>query len=129
MSEQINGLVSEAKELAIEKRFDECAQTFSEVFEQSPNDPQALQALASVMFDVGQMDVGLALLADSVDQENPDSATLHRIATLLKGQDRLDEAADFLICALYHDQNNTELLEETQALLKQVGREGELELP
>lgn len=126
MSKQIGELVSEATELAKEKRFLESADAFKEAFAILPMDPSALRQLASVMVDLGETESGLSLLADSVDLDKPDMETLRRIATLLRGQNRLNEAGDFLICALAQDSGNEELFAETLGLLKELGREGEL---
>ena len=126
MSEHFNELVSEAKNLANEQRFDESAEAFRALFEKNPGDPLVLRELASVLLDIGQSDMALSLLADSVDSEAPDVSTLRRIATILRGHNRPDEAADILICALANDSKNEELFEETLSLLKQLGREAEL---
>jgi len=126
MSKQIGELVSAATEFAKEKRFLESADAFKEAFSILPADPGALRELASLMLDLGETQTGLSLLADSVDLEKPHMETLRRIATLLRGQNRLDEAGDFLICALAQDSGNEELFAETLELLKELGREGEL---
>jgi len=126
MSEKISEFISEAKELAKDQRFAESADSFREAFSILPTDPVALRELASVMLELGEVETALGLLADSTDPDQPDVATLRQIATLLRGQNRPDEAADFMICALTHDQENQELLEETRSLLEEVGREAEL---
>jgi len=126
MSKKIGELVSEATEFAKEKRFLESADAFKEAFAILPADPGALRELASVMVDLGETETGLSLLADSVDPEKPEMETLRRIATLLRGKNRLNEAGDFLICALAQDLKNEELFAETLGLLKELGREGEL---
>lgn len=125
-SEDINQLIAKARESATEENFEACAESFSEAFKQRPNDPLILRELAAVMIDLGQVDAGLALLSDSVDLDKPDVAVLTQIAALLRGQDRVDEAADFLLCALSHDPSNEELFNDTLALLSQLGRESEL---
>jgi tetratricopeptide (TPR) repeat protein len=126
MSESNDTLILRAKELADEKRFEESVKIFSEIFEKNPNDVSGLRGLAALMSELGQVDLTLALLADSVDFENPDIPTLHQISVLLRGEERFDEAADILLCACAHDPQNQGLFEETLALLKQVGREAEL---
>lgn len=126
MSNQFDDPVAEAKNLATEKRYDESAAAFGKIFEKDPSDPSALRELALVMRDLGQSQMALSLLADSTNAQTPDVATLRQIATILRAQNRLDEAGDFMICALAHDQTNQELFEETHLLLKQIGRESEL---
>jgi thioredoxin-like negative regulator of GroEL len=126
MSDVLSQLIAAAKESAADQRFDDCAQSFAAALKESPDDPQVLRELASVMIDLGQVDEGLALLSDSVSLEAPDGPTLYRIATLLKGQNRHDEAADILLCMLAYDPENLGLFEETSSLLKQLGREKEL---
>ena len=128
MSKPIEEVVLGAKELANEKRFEESASAFSEVFREHPGDPGALRELAGVMSELGQMEIALALLADSVDFEKPDIQTLHQISLLLRGQNRAEEAADFLLCACAYDPTNSGLLAETRALLRELGREDELQL-
>lgn len=122
-----HSLLSQAKSFADEKRYAECADTFVKFFEGNPSEPKALQQLADVMLTLGQEDSALALLADSVDLQNPDGATLHRISNLLLGLGRDQEAADFLLCALYRDPSNAELLSEAGDLLKRVGRQAEFD--
>ncbi len=126
MSKHFEDPVEEAKSLATEKRYDESAAAFGKIFEKDPRDSAALRELAFVMRDLGQSQLALSLLADSVNTNTPDVATLRQIAIILRAQNRLDEAADFMISALAHDQTNEELFEETQLLLKQIGRESEL---
>lgn len=127
MSEIKNGLLNAAMEFAEEKRFSECADAFVKVFEENPANPQALRDLASVMLSLGEGDTALALLADSVDVENPDGPTLRQIANLLRGLGRDGESADFLLSALYRDPNNSELEEEARTLLVKEGRLAEFE--
>ena len=126
MAEHFDELVADAKKLAVEKRYDESAEAFGEVFKNSPGNPAALRELALVMRDLGQSQMALSLLAESTNSEEPDVATLRQIALILRAQDRLEEAGDFLICALAHDPTNEELFAEAQLLLKQLGREAEL---
>lgn len=126
MSNHFVDPVAEAKSLATEKRYDESAAAFGRIFEKDPNHPAALCELALVMRDLGQSQMALSLLADSTNAETPNVATLRQIATILRAQNRLDEAGDFMICALAHDQTNQDLFEETHLLLKQIGREAEL---
>ena len=125
-TEDINQLVSKARELAAEENFEACAESFAEAFKQYPGNPQILRELASIMIDLGQIDAGLALLSDSVDLSAPDVTTLVQIASLLRGQERADEAGDFMLCALAHDPSNEELFNDTLALLTQLGRQSEL---
>lgn len=126
MSNHFDDPVSEAKNLATEKRYDESAAVFGKIFEENPGDPAALRELALVMRDLGQSQMALSLLADSTNAQTPDVETLKQIAIILRAQNRLDEAADFMVCALAHDQTNQDLFEETLLLLKQIGREAEL---
>ncbi len=127
MSQIDHSLLSQAKAFADEKRFAECADTFVKFFEENPSEPAALQQLADVMLTLGQDDSALALLSDSVDSQNPDGAILHRISNLLLGSGRDQEAADFLLCALYRDPSNAVLRSEAGDLLKRVGRQAEFD--
>jgi thioredoxin-like negative regulator of GroEL len=127
MSKTNDNLLSEAKAFADEKRFTECADTFVKLFQENPSDPAALRELAGVMLTLGQSDSALALLADSVDSQKPDGATLHRIANLLSGLGRDEEAADFLLCALYQDPGNAELESEAHGVLGRVGRQADFD--
>lgn len=127
MSQIDHSLLSQAKAFADEKRYAECADTFVKFFEENPSEPKALQQLADVMLTLGQEDSALALLADSVDFQNPDGGTLQRISNLLLGLGRDQEAADFLLCALYRDPSNAELLAEAGDLLQRVGRKAEFD--
>ncbi len=122
MSNQLETLVAKAKELSAEQNFDACAEVFAEIFRHEPDSPAGIAALSEVMVNIGQVDAGLALLADSVDPATPDPVTLRTIANLLRGQDRLDEAADFLFCALAQSPGDQELFEETRALFTSLNR-------
>lgn len=125
MSTSIEALVAQAKELSAEQNFDASAEVFAEIFRQDPNSRAGISALAEVMVDVGQVETGLALLADSVDLDTPDPFVLRTIANLLRGQDRLVEAADFLLCALAHSPEDQELFVETRELFASLGRSEE----
>jgi tetratricopeptide (TPR) repeat protein len=129
MDQNIDELVSQAKGLANDKRYDESAEAFGKIFENSPENPSALRELALVMRDLGQSQMALSLLADSTNSTTPDVPTLRQISLILRAQNRLDEAGDILICALAHDPSNEELFEETHLLLKQLGRDSELFAP
>jgi tetratricopeptide (TPR) repeat protein len=126
MAKKISELVEDAKSLAKEKLYSESAEAFRSAFKDSPHNPEALRELAMVMRDLGQSQLALSLLADSTSTEAPDVPTLRQISLILRAQNRMDEAADFLICALAHDSENEELFDETLMLLKQLGRESEL---
>ena len=126
MSKDVTQLVAEACELASEQNFDACAQRFAEAFKAEPGNVEALRGLAGVMVELDQIESALALLSDSIDPENPDVPTLLKIANLLRGLHRLDEAADVLLGALAHDSQNEELFQETVDLFKLLGREAEL---
>jgi thioredoxin-like negative regulator of GroEL len=125
MNDSLDSLIHKANQLAVEKRYPECGEVFSKIFEISPGNPDVLRQLASVMIDLGHDEVALALLSDSINSDNPDVSTLHRMANLLRGLDRVDEAANLLICASVADPNNADLRNEVQVVLESLGREAD----
>ncbi len=126
MSKDVAQLIADARALASEQNFDACAQSFAEVFKAEPGNVEGLRGLAAVMLELDQAESALALLSDSINPENPDVPTLLKIANLLRGLHRLDEAADVMLGALAHDAQNEELLHETVDLFKLLGRESEI---
>jgi thioredoxin-like negative regulator of GroEL len=127
MNHSTNHSVSQAQALVGEGAFSEAADVFRAVFEQQPDSPEALGALAEVMNQIGQVDSSLALLADSVDSAAPNPGTLQRIADQLAGVGRLEEAADFLLCAVCAAPGDAHLQLKAETLLKTLGRTSQLE--
>jgi thioredoxin-like negative regulator of GroEL len=119
--------LKDAQHLADDGNYTEAAAAFRVLFEQQPDSPEALGALADVMSQIGQTDSALALLADSVDAAEPDPLVLRRIADQLAGAGRLDESADFLLCAFCCTPEDPALRLRTETLLKSLGRLTQLE--
>ncbi|MEI6870800.1 MAG: tetratricopeptide repeat protein [Verrucomicrobiota bacterium] len=122
MFESVDSWIAAAEAHAKEQAYEACVQAFKEIFDAHPGHPAALRALAAVMLDLGQTDAALSLIADSVNETEPDPETLHQLSTLLKGMGRLEESADLLICALSYDPTHQGRAEELKALLSQLGR-------
>jgi len=127
MSDHIKSQIAAATALAKEQSYEACVEVFKEIFAIHPNQPEAIRALALILLDLGQVDQALGLLADSIDKDHPEPTILYQISTLLKGQSRLDEAADLLVCAISCDPNPGEKVEELKSLLNQLGRLEEFE--
>ena len=123
MSESLQSLITTAVSHAKEQSYEACAEAFAEVFAAQPGHPEAMRALASIMLDMGQTENALSLLADAVDKQNPDPESLHQLSVLLKGQNRLEEAADLLICAASNAPNRQDWIIELKSLLHQLGRD------
>jgi predicted Zn-dependent protease len=119
--------IKAAQNLADKGQFSEAAQEFESLFEAFPGDPQALEALADIMHEIGQTESSLALLADSVDASKPDPKLLLRIADQLAGVGRLEESADFLLCALCGAPDDAMLRLRTETLIQSLGRTEQLE--
>jgi thioredoxin-like negative regulator of GroEL len=120
-------VLKEAQRLADGGHYTEAAESFRSLFEQQPDSPEALVALADVMGHIGQADSALALLADSVDASNPDPFVLRRIADQLAEVGRLGESADFLLCAFCCSPEDSSLRLRTETLLRSLGRSAQLE--
>ena len=125
MTSSIQERINTAQKLANEEKFEECVTVFSEIFNEDPKSPAALVALGEIMVDLGNIDGGLALMADSIDISNPDVNLLKSMANLLRGQDRLSEAADLLFCALNQAPDDQELRVETRELFHALDRDNE----
>jgi len=123
MSESLQSLITTAVSHAKEQSYEACAEVFTQIFAAQPRHPEAMRALASIMLDMGQTENALSLLADAVDKEHPDPESLHQLSVLLKGQNRLEEAADLLICAVSSAPSRQDWITELQSLLHQLGRE------
>jgi Flp pilus assembly protein TadD len=119
--------LKDAQNLADDGNYTGAADAFRVLFEQQPNNPEALSALAEVMSQIGQTDSALALLADSVDEAAPNPTVLRRIADQLAGVGRLEEAADFLLCAFCCAPEDSALRLRTETILKSLGRLTQLE--
>lgn len=119
--------LKEAQHLADDGNYIEAADAFRVLFEEQPNNPEALSALADIMSQIGQTDSALALLADSVDAAEPNPTVLRRIADQLAGVGRLEESADFLLCAFCCAPEDPALRLRLETLLKSLGRLTQLE--
>ena len=122
-----DGALDHAQNLIISRSYGEAAEAFRALYDQRPEDPEILVALAEAMAQIGQPEASLALLADSVDESAPDQATLLRIAEDLKKVGRLEESADFLICALACAPEDASLRSTTESALEALGRAEQLE--
>ncbi|NBV87849.1 MAG: hypothetical protein EBS01_16610 [Verrucomicrobia bacterium] len=122
MCESVDSRIAAAVADAREQSFESCVQKFKEIFDEHPAHPGALRSLAAVMLDQGQTETALSLIANSVNEEQPDPDVLHQMSTLLKGMGRLEEAADLLICAVSYDRSHQERAAELKSLLVQLGR-------
>jgi len=123
MSETLHSLITTAVSHAKEQSYEACAEVFAEIFAAQPRYPEAMRALASIMLDMGQTENALSLLADAVDKEHPDPESLHQLSVLLKGQNRLEEAADLLICAVSSAPSRQDWITELRSLLGHLGRD------
>lgn len=116
-----------AQNLIASCSYGEAAEVFRVLYDQQPDNPKVLVALAEAMAQIGQSEASLALLADSVDQSAPDQSTLLRIAEDLGKVGRLEEAADFLMCALACDPEDASVRTMTENALEALGRTAQLE--
>ena len=127
MDNALDGTLKDAQSLAEVGRYAESADAFEALFKQDPSNLEALTVLAGVMSNLGQSEAALALLADSVDEADPNPATLVRIANELEEIGRLSEAADFLLCALLQTPEDVSLRARTELALKSLGRLNQVE--
>jgi len=127
MDHALDGRLKDAQSLADGGRYVESAEAFESLFKQDPSNAEALTALAGVMAELGQPEASLALLADSVDEADPNPATLVRIADQLEEAGRSSESADFLLCALLQTPGDVNLRARTESALKSLGRLNQLE--
>jgi thioredoxin-like negative regulator of GroEL len=127
MDNSLDGRLKDAQSLADGGRYTESAEAFESVFNQDPSNSEALTALAGVMAELGQPEASLALLADSVDEADPNPATLVRIADQLEDAGRFSEATDFLLCALLQTPEDVGLRARTESALKSLGRLDQVE--
>jgi thioredoxin-like negative regulator of GroEL len=127
METSVDEALANAQDLIVKGNYPEAAEAFRVLFDQQANDPRSLVALADAMAHFGQTDASLALLADSVDQADPNPVTLLRISEQLREVGRFEEAADFLLCALACSPEDSSLRLRTEDALKALGRTTQLE--
>jgi thioredoxin-like negative regulator of GroEL len=116
-----------AQNLIANGSYGEAADAFRVLFDRQVEGPKMLVALADAMAHVGQTDASLALLADSVDESDPNPATLLRISEQLRDVGRAEESADFLLCALACSPEDASIRLRTEDALKALGRTAQLE--
>lgn len=127
MGNKAKEVLEDAQNLVAAGKYSEAAEVFRGLFEEQPETPEMLVALADAMAHMGQTDASLALLADSVNGANPNQETLLRISEQLYGVGRFGEAADFLMCALACSPEDAVLRLRTEEALKSLGRTAQLE--
>jgi Flp pilus assembly protein TadD len=127
MDNEPDDAVENAQNLVASGEYGEAADAFRVLFEKEPSNPQLLLALADAMAHVGQTDSSLALLADAVDESDPDPVMLLRISDQLREVGRFEEAADFLLCAFSCAPQDSSLRSKTEDALKTLGRTAQLE--
>jgi thioredoxin-like negative regulator of GroEL len=127
METALDVALGNAQNLVTSGSYGEAADAFRALFDQQAENPKMLVALADAMAHVGQTDASLALLADSVDESDPDPATLLRISEQLREVGRFEESADFLLCALACSPEDDGLRLKTEDALKALGRTAQLE--
>jgi thioredoxin-like negative regulator of GroEL len=116
-----------AQSLIASGEYGEAADAFRVLFDQQPESPEFLVALADAMAHMGQTESSLALLADSINEAAPDPVTLLRISDQLREVGRFEESADFLLCALSCSPEDSSLRSKTEDALKTLGRTAQLE--
>lgn len=116
-----------AQSLIASGEYGEAADAFQILFDKQPESPEFLVALADAMAHLGQTDSSLALLADSIDESDPNKTTLLRISEQLREVGRFEESADFLLCALACAPEDAFLRSKTEDALKTLGRTAQLE--
>lgn len=98
---------------------------FQQIFQQSPNHPQALRKLANLLFQLGQTDQAITLLADSLDIENPDIETILELSAFLRALERAEESADILYAAALRSPSHSELRHAAIEILQSLDRHTE----
>ncbi len=125
--ERIAQLLGDANSLVAKGELSQASNLFREIFEISPGHPLALRSLAEAMLSAHQHESALALLADSIDPEWPDVATVLKISSILKDTQRQEEAADLLFASVHANPASPELRAEANSLLSALGRTADLE--
>jgi Flp pilus assembly protein TadD len=116
-----------AQSLITSGEYGEAADAFQVLFDKQPDSPELLVALADAMAHLGQTDSSLALLADSINESDPDKTTLLRISEQLREVGRFEESADFLLCALSCSPEDLSVRSKTENALTALGRTAQLE--
>jgi thioredoxin-like negative regulator of GroEL len=118
--------LDKANLLVREGDYPNAARLFQEVFASDPGNPRALRGLAEAMLQLDQHDVALALLADSINPDWPDSSTVLQISRILQSLHRDDEAADLLFASVHADPANIELRVAATTLISALNRTEDL---
>lgn len=95
-------LLIEIDQLVARQQYSQASLIFKQIFDLHPGEPTALRKLASLIFQLGQHEAAITMLADSLDPENPDPETVIDLANLLRAMDRVPEAADLLYATALH---------------------------
>jgi thioredoxin-like negative regulator of GroEL len=125
MPESLNLILQKASDLIARSDYTGAADALGSIFQTEPNNPAALRMLAEAMLHLGEPEHALALLSDSVSAGAMETATLCRIAEILKELKRDHEAADFLIFASEISPNDRNLLSDAAGTLVKLGRNDE----
>jgi tetratricopeptide (TPR) repeat protein len=120
-------LLLEIDQLAAQQQFNQASAVFKEIFERFPGEPSALRKLAQLLFQLGQPDAAISMIADALDPENPDAESVLALAQFLRALDRLSEAADLLYATALRCPTHPGLGEPTLELLTQLDRHAEAE--
>jgi thioredoxin-like negative regulator of GroEL len=125
-SDTLQPTLDKANKLVREGDYPNAARLFQEVFANEPGNTGALRGLAQAMLQLDQHDVALALLADSINPDWPDSSTVLQISRILQSLHRDDEAADLLFASVHADPANIELRVAATALISALNRTDDL---
>jgi predicted Zn-dependent protease len=89
-------LLLEIDQLVAQQQFNQASLLFKEIFDQHPGDPTSLRKLAALLYQLGQHEAAITMLADALDPEDPDLESVLALAGFLQASDRISEAADLL---------------------------------
>jgi Flp pilus assembly protein TadD len=127
LSRPLPEILLEIDQLAAQQQFTQASLLFKEIFDHHPGEPTALRRLAALLFQLGQHEAAITMLADSLDPENPDLETVSALAGFLSATDRISEAADLLYAATLRSPEKTGLAQQTIELLRRDNRPAEAE--
>lgn len=124
-TQDVSDLLLEIDQLVSQQEYQKASLVFKKIFEAHPNEPLALRKLASLIFQLGQQDAAISMLADSIDSEDPDPETVMDLARLLRAMDRTSDAADLLYATALRYPLHPGLGEFATQSLGQLGRDDE----
>lgn len=125
LSRPLPDLLLEIDQLVAQQQFNQASLLFKEIFDQHPGEPTSLRKLAALLYQLGQHEAAITMLADALDPEDPDLESVLALAGFLQASDRISEAADLLYATALRSPAAPGIAETAIELLRRDHRQDE----